>query len=271
MSALVDDLRLLVRYYLIAVRGQMQYRASFLMSLAASVIVTGVEFLALWALFDRFGPLENWSLAQAAILYGLVSACFSVSDLLAGGLERFGSDYVRTGDYDRLLLRPRPTLIQLMGHDFQVRRLGRFLQGAVVLLWGLVALGDPLGLSGAAVLLVAFCGGIAVFLGLQFAHAALGFWTAESLEIGNILTYGGVQTAQYPMPIYHRVLRRFFTYIVPLACVSYFPVVAALGLEDPLGTSRAFQMLSPLAGFAFLLATLGLWRFGERNYTSTGS
>ena len=46
------------------------------------------------------------------------------------------------------------------------------------------------------------------------------FWTTESLELMNILTYGGVETASYPLPIYHRVFRRFFTAQAPSAIKS---------------------------------------------------
>lgn len=271
MSSLRDALSLLLAYYAVSLRAQLQYRTSFVLSFLAQLIVTGVEFLGIWALFARFGPLEGWSLAQAAVLYGVVNSGFAVADLLAGSLERFGSEFVRTGDYDRLLLRPRPTLLQLMGQDFQLRRLGRLTQALVVLGWALSAVGGGLTLAGGLVLLLAFVGAVALFTGLLFAHSALGFWTVESLEIGNVLTYGGTQTAQYPITIYHRLLRRFFTWLVPIACVSYFPVVFALGVEDPLGSSAGFQVLAPLTGPAFLLATLGLWRLGERRYASTGS
>jgi ABC-2 type transport system permease protein len=271
MSVLADHLSLQLRFYAVSVRGQLQYRGSFVMSFLASVIATGVEFLGLWALFARFGPLEGWTLAEAALLYGIVNAAFAVADLLAGSLERFGSEFVRTGDYDRLLLRPRPSLLQLMGTDFQLRRLGRLAQALVVLGWALSVVGVDLDLAAVAVLAFAVLGGIALFTGLLFAHAALGFWTVETLEVGNVLTYGGAQTVQYPLPIYHRFLRRFFTVLVPLACVSYFPVVHALDLTDPLGSPPLAQVLAPLAGFAFLLATLALWRLGERRYASTGS
>ena len=81
-------------------------------------------------------------------------------------------------------------------------------------------------------------GGVAFFFALMVLQATMCFWTTESLELMNILTYGGVETASYPLPIYHRLFRRFFTYVVPLACISYFPIVAVLGVDDPLGTSR---------------------------------
>ncbi len=271
MSRLRDALSLLLAYYAVSLRAQLQYRTSFVMSFLASALATGVEFLGIWALFARFGPLEGWSLAEAAVLYGIVNGAFAVADLLAGSLERFGSEFVRTGDYDRLLLRPRPTLLQLMGQDFQLRRLGRLAQALAVLVWALATVGAELTPVGAGVLLFAFLGALALFTGLLFAHSALGFWTVESLEIGNVLTYGGTQTAQYPIVIYHRFLRRFFTWVVPIACVSYFPVVFALGIDDPLGSTPIVQILAPLTGPLFLLATLGLWRLGEWRYASTGS
>ena len=87
----------------------------------------------------------------------------------------------------------------------------------------------------------------------------------------NTLTYGGVETASYPLAIYQPGFRRFFTFVVPLGCISYFPAVAILGVDDPLGTSRLFQALAPLAGVVFFAVALFSWRFGIRHYTSTGS
>ena len=112
---------------------------------------------------------------------------------------------------------------------------------------------------------------LAFFYGLFVIQATLSFWTTESLELINTLTYGGTETAQYPLAIYRPWFRRLFTYVVPLGCISYFPSVAILGVEDPLGSSLAFQVSSPFAGFLFLALSLGFWRIGIRRYTSTGS
>ena len=48
----------------------------------------------------------------------------------------------------------------------------------------------------------AVAGGVALFSGILVLQATLAFWTVESLEIANMLTYGGVQAAQYPLNIY---------------------------------------------------------------------
>jgi hypothetical protein len=54
--------------------------------------------------------------------------------------------------------------------------------------------------------------------------------------------------ARYPLAIYHPWLRRFFTFVILLACINYFPGVAILGRVDPLGTSVLIQWLAPWQG-----------------------
>ena len=59
--------------------------------------------------------------------------------------------------------------------------------------------------------------------------------------------------------------------MIPLGCVSYFPVVAILVIDDPLGTLRAYQMLAPVTEVVFLgLTLLTLHTIGLRHYKSAG-
>jgi ABC-2 type transport system permease protein len=127
------------------------------------------------------------------------------------------------------------------------------------------------GVREVALLCAAVAGGVALFLGVVVLQATLAFWTVESLEVANTLTYGGVFAAQYPIEIYSRWFREFFTFVVPLSCVAYFPIVGILGINDPLGAPTWILHASPLAGFLFLAASLAIWRLGVRHYTSTGS
>ncbi len=80
-----------------------------------------------------------------------------------------------------------------------------------------------------------------------------------------------LQTAQYPISIFPEGMRRFFTFVVPLACVNYFPILLVLGKPDPFGSPRWFQAVSPAAGLFFLQAAVTIWRMGIRRYSSTGS
>ena len=162
-------------------------------------------------------------------------------------------------------------MLQLAGQEFALKRVGRLLTGLVVLVWAGSVLALPWDAARIAMLAFASLGAVAFFSAIVVLQATLAFWTVESLEIVNVLTYGGVETAQYPLDIYPSWFRRFFLWVVPLGCVIYLPLVRVLGVDDPLGSSRTLQAAAPLAGLAFLGLSLGAWRVGVRHYTSTGS
>ncbi len=265
-----DALLLYLRYVGISVRGQMQYRASFWMLSAANVVTTGIEFLGIWALFDRFGSLRGWSLPEVALFYGTVNVAFALAEAVGRGFDTFPS-LVKSGDFDRLLLRPRGTALQVLGQELQLMRVGRFLQGAVVLVWAMAAL--PVAWSPAKVTFLAgvILGGACLFLGLFVLQAALAFWTVETLEIMNTVTYGGTETGQYPLTIYRPWFRRFFTFVVPLAFLNYIPASVLLEHRAAAGLPALAAWLAPAVGVAFLLIALQMWKIGVRHYTSTGS
>lgn len=264
-------LHLYGHYVAASIRAQMQYPGSFLMVSLAQFVATVIEFTGVWALFQRFNHVAGWTFAEVAIFYGLVNITFALADAVTRGFDVFGPEFVKTGAFDRLLLRPRAAAFQLLGYELRLSRIGRLVQGAGVMALGVSLLGFSF--SPAAVLLLAWAvvGGVALFGGILVLQATLSFWTVESLEVANILSYGGVQAAQYPMGVYARWLRDVLTYIVPIACVAYYPVVAALGRSDPLGAPDWILPLTPLMGFAFLAVSLWIWGFGVRRYTSTGS
>ena len=267
---MADGLRLWLVYAGASLRGQMQYRASFVIGIAGQFLVTVIEFLAVWTLFDRFGGLDEWTLPEVAIFYGVAHMALAWADVLATGFDHAG-ELIRTGGLDRLLLRPRSSVLQLLGHRVEVRRVGRLAQGFAMLIWGRSAGGGTI--SGAGWLLVvgAIVGGGCLFLGLFVLRGTLSIWTVQSLEVVNAATYGGVQAAQYPMSIYDQWFRRFFTFFVPLLAVIYLPVVTALRRPDPLGLPAWIGWISWAIGPLCLAGAIQVWRMGLRHYTSTGS
>lgn len=267
----VNNWQLYWRYVFASIRAQMQYKASFLLAATGQLLVTSVEVTGIWALFERFGNLEHWNLAQVCLFYGVVNMAFAIADAISSGFDYFGSEYVKTGNFDRLLLRPRSLVLQILGHELALRRIGRFAQGAIIFGWAVVTLEIEWSLMKSALLLFTVFGAVCLFHALIILQATLSFWTVESLEVMNTLTYGGVETAQYPMDIYSGWLRKFFTFFVPLACVSYLPLLAILEVDDPLGSSYWVQVISPLAGVVFLGISLLVFRLGVRHYTSVGN
>jgi len=254
----------------ISLKSQMQYRASFLMMMSGNLLVSFIEFITILVLFSRFASLRGWSLAEVALFYGVVNISFALSEAFGRGFDMF-SVQVISGEFDRTLLRPRPTGLLVLAHDFQLTRVGRLIQGLVILVWAVLDIGIAWNVFTVALLLFAIGGGVMVFTGLMIMQAAMCFWSTQSLEVMNSFTYGGVEALQWPLPIFNRWFGRLFVFLIPLACVSYFPMLAILDKPDVLGYPVWFQWTSPLAGVVFLLVSLLVWQIGVRHYRSTGS
>src|SRR3712207_3333807 len=109
-------------------RGDLQYRASFVLQLIGNFGLYMLSFAGIFILFGHFETMAGWEVGEIAFLYGLSGTAFGVAHLLAAGFSTFDRLLVR-GDFDRLLVRPVGTLPQVLATDVQLRRLGDVLQG----------------------------------------------------------------------------------------------------------------------------------------------
>lgn len=259
-------MRLFGKYLLILFKSQMQYRASFLLMSVGQFFIPFTVFAGLYFLFERFGDIEGWTFYEVALVFGVIHMAFALAECLSRGFDTFSS-LVVSGEFDRLLVRPRGTVLQVLGSKFEFTRIGRVIQSLIVLGWALGGLTVEWTGWKIVVLLLMILGGAAIFAGIFMIMAALCFWTIQGLEVANVFTDGGREMAQYPLSIYQKRITRFFTFVIPFGCVNYLPLLYLLGRED----TPFYYSLLPLAGFAFLAPCWLAWRIGVRHYRSTGS
>jgi ABC-2 type transport system permease protein len=267
---MIETLQLYVRLINARVRSQMQYRVSFALAVLGSSVATLIEFLSIVVLFGRVPAIAGWSLCEIALLYALAELSFSTAELIGSALDDFQTR-IRAGTFDRVLTRPRGAFFQVLADELALRRLGRVAQGTVVLALAVRCAGVTWTPDKVLVLLVALASGIAIFFCIFVLAAAFCFWTVEGKEATHVFSYGGVTLVEYPLEVYADWLRRFVTFVLPLAFVSYYPALYLLDRPDALGLPEPVRLLSPLAALLMSgLAWLG-WTAGVRHYQSTGS
>ena len=251
------------------IRSQLQYRVSFVLDALGSFLIAFIDFLAVLVIFHNTPRLAEWSVHEVAFLYALSSISFALTDLAIGHLDLFPR-LIRDGNFDILLVRPRGTLFQVIASDFQLRRLGKALQGGIVLLFALGGLTIHWTVLRVLVLVAAVPAGMLIFGSIWVAFGAVAFWTTDTAELTNAFTYGGNFLAQYPIDIYGVWVRRFLAYVVPTAFVVYFPSLYVLDKPDPLGLPYWLQFMTvPVAATAAVVAGT-TWRFAVRHYRSAG-
>ena len=252
------------------VRAQMQYKLSFVADVLSTLLGMLLEFASVWVLFTHIAALGGWSFPEVAFLYGTAELSLSLAQMLTSGFD-YLPEAVRWGQFDSVLIRPRGLFFQVLASRLSMRRFGRALQGVFVLALALSWL-DPSWDFGRWLFLGwTVLGGTLLFAGLFVVGATSSFWTVESLEVFNILTYGGSTLISYPLSIYSEWLRNVFLFVVPLGFANFYPALFLLGKDDPFGLPDFMPFLSvPLCALVFLLS-LWFWRFGVRHYQSTGN
>jgi ABC-2 type transport system permease protein len=269
---LLAVLSLYYRLISIRIRSQMQYRLSFLLDAFTTAIVAAVSFLTLALVLQKFDDIGGWTLWEVAFLYGMVETAFGTMDMIFSGFDpSFFGNRVRLGTFDQMLLKPVNIYLQVFGSEFILRRLGRILQGLVVLFLAIANL-QIAWTAGKLLYLPLVIGGMICFFGgLFIAGATITFWTVESIEVVNIFTYGGNEMMSYPMHIYPDWMRQFFTFIIPGIFMNYYPALYVLDKPDPFGMPAFASWLAPLVGLGVLAISVRFWRFGMAHYQSTGT
>lgn len=251
-------------------RSTMAYRASFVMTAAGNFAATALDFVTIMLMFSHIHALGGFTLSEVAFLYGTVSTSFGLADLLMGSMDRLG-ERVRDGTLDTLMLRPVPVLAQVAADRFALRRLGRVVQGLLVLGWSLPRAGVDWTAVNAALLPVTLLAGAAIFCAVFVAGGAFQFWAGDAAQLQNSVTYGGATLLQYPPEVFARDLLRGVTFVIPLAFVNWLPALHMMGRPDPLGLPGWVDFAGvPVAVVCCALSGL-VWRAGVRSYRSTGS
>jgi ABC-2 type transport system permease protein len=260
------------RLIAVQIRAQLEYRVSFIMNLIATALATAGGFATIALILQRFEGIGGWSLGEIAFLYGMMDASFATNELIFAGFDYDSfAPMVQRGQLDQLLLRPAHITLQVLGSDFVLRRLSRLAQGIVIfgIALSLTSIRwTPLKL---VYLPIVFASAVLFFGGLYVIGSTSTFWTVQRVEILNVFTYGGSEMMSYPMHIYSKWMRRFFTYVLPAIFVNYYPALYFLDKPDPLGMPVFAPFLAPLVGIGLFLISLAFWGYGLRHYTGTGT
>ncbi len=258
-------MKLYCKYLSIHFKSAMQYKASFFFTVLAQFLVSFEVFLGIFFMMQRFHRIADFTYSQVLLCYSILLMQYSLTELFFRGFDRF-SVMLGNGQFDRILVRPRNTVFQVLTSRMDMARLGRMLQVFVLLPYAIATAGVQWNFFRVLTLIFMLIGGVLLFGALFVFGAAFSFFTTEGLEIINIFTDGAKEHGKYPWGVYGKGILRFCTYVIPYALVQYYPLLYLLGRTD-----NPFYIVLPLLSAWFLLPCYLFWRVGLRHYKSTGS
>lgn len=265
MKRIYRVLRLYRRYISIHIRSMMQYKTSFFLSAMGQFLVSFNVFLGIFFMFQRFSAVEGFTYSEVLLCFSVVLLEFSLAEMWARGFDLFPGT-VKSGEFDRILVRPQNEILQVLGSKFELTRIGRMLQAVVMFVYGVAKSGVEWDALKVLTVIFMLVGGTAVFAALFLIYAALCFFTLDGLEFMNVFTDGAREFGKYPIGVYGKKMLLFTTFFIPYALIQYYPLLYILERsKNPL------YIFLPLFACLFFLPALLLWKFGVRHYKSSGS
>jgi len=258
-------MKLYFRYLGMLLRCQMQYRLSFLMTIIGQFLVSFTAFAGVYFMLARFHRVDGYSFSEILICFSVVVVAFDFAECFFRGFDSF-QRLINSGSLDRLLVRPRGVVFQVLTSSMEFSRIGRLAQAVIMLVYALLTCEIDWNPARVLTLILMLVSGVTVFASLFVMHAGVSFFTIEGLEFTNILTDGSREFARYPLSIYGRGILRIYTYVVPIALFQYWPFLYLTGRSEDMRL-----MLAPLAAMLFVIPCAAVFRLGLRKYQSAGS
>lgn len=260
-------MRLLYKYIKIHIKSQLQYRTSFSLLCFGQFMVPFFAIISIFLMFNRFGNIVGWKLPEVLLIFSIIHMSYAFAECIVRGFDTF-SNLIVNGSFDRILVRPRNVILQVLGSKIEFARLGKAIQGIIILTYALICIQIKWSLIKILTIIFMVLSGTLIFCGIFIVMSTICFWTIQGLEIINIFTDGSRTLNQYPIAIYKKWVKSFFTFVIPFACVNYYPM---LYLLDRTPSNSLLYAFSPLLSVLFVVPCILIFNLGVKHYKSTGS
>ncbi len=259
-------LGLLGEYFLQYAKVRLAYKGDFLISVFTTLVATAFGLAVVLILFRRAPQVAGWSFYEILFLYGFGLIPLAFFNVVSINLYYFGETYIIGGKFDRILLRPVHSLFQILSEQFRLESLGDAVIGACIVAFAAGKLGIEFTVLEWMFLAFAVLCGFVIYIAVFLMLTCVSFWMEDRVgvipPVYNMLAFG-----RYPLKIYHVVVQFLLSWIVPFGFATFYPSARLLRHAE----YQPYVYALPLVAVVFATLAIGLWNWGVRNYSSTGS
>jgi ABC-2 type transport system permease protein len=264
MRTLYFALLLLLQFF----KSRLSFRLDLLIELLSTGVIAASGLLFVYLLMDgdTVQSLNGWSRDEVFLIYGYSLLPTGLFNIIGPNLYRFPEKYIIEGQFDRILLRPLPSLMQVLSESFYLESIPNFAIGIFVFFSAASRLGLDLSFLDLLWLLVWTMSGAIILLSVFVTLSSLSFHFEDRFGVVQP-AYHLISFGRYPLPIYHVAIQFFLTWIIPYGFVAFYPATYFLGRQDFI----LFAFLTPVMALVTGGIAVTAWRFGVSRYSSAGS
>lgn len=258
-------MKLIFKYISMYLKTQLEYKSSFILSLISQLLLVLLSSFTVFILMDKFSFMEQYDIYQVMLGISIVQFGFSFAECFGRGFDKF-SNIIKMGSLDLMLIRPRSVYMQVFGSNIEFSKLSRVFASLVLFIISICNLNFDKSFLNIMLLILLLVFSTIIYLSLYILSACFCFKTVEGLEFMNIFTDGSREFGQYPMGLFRKEVILVFTYLIPIACVNYYPVDYILGNSDSI-----LYLISPCFCLCMFMISILVFNKCILHYESAGS
>jgi len=244
-----------------------EYRADFVIGIVAMFVANITSMVYFWVVFQNITSLNGWSFGQILFLSGMLSLSNGISHTFLSGVSPWSvEEYVRSGELDRILLKPVGTLRYFLISSIDEDGFGEIGASILIIFTGASLSGIIWNVQTIGLFLLFAISGALIIFSIFLFFSSLAFWTTRIHSLSDAV-FSLMKFVRYPLEIYNPFIIFFLSFVVPLAFVNYYPAEMFFGK----GSYFYFAYITPLIGITMLVLSKLFWNFSIKHYTSTGS
>ncbi|MDE7273622.1 MAG: ABC-2 family transporter protein [Lachnospiraceae bacterium] len=254
-------------------RHSVQSRLEYPFMLAGHVLANCIQWVVGFAtirfVVDAFGSLGGWGYESLAFLYGMSVLSHGLSVVFF--IQTWYMSYcVVEGEYDMFLLRPMGVLFQFLFQDFNLIGITDIIPGLMVFFYGCAKVHMTVNFTNVLMILFTIIGGTLIRGAVWIFCGTLSFWTKSTANFTDMVGALFERVSMYPLTIYPKWVQVLFTFLLPLAWITFYPVKDILGMEENV-MPVSLAIISLGVGVALFALSCGFFRIGMHRYESAGS
>ena len=270
-----------VKYYFSVAYGQLRLDSisnwmykSYLLPWLIGIPLQAISgFFVLKAIMDLVGDIAGWGFPQVTFLFAMSQLSHGVDDLMFIQGRHIESMVIR-GEFDRSLLRPLGVFFQFATAIFNWCGFFSIVPGIVLFFYACSLLQMAITPFLVLFVIVLTISGAFIRGSLLYLIGCIAFWTKKSSSLAAIDVVLKERTSRFPFTMYPVWFQGFFTFMIPLGFITFYPVSGLLNAPIGMHLPVPLDLLiwSPIAGALMFIAARAVFMYAlKHKYESAGS
>jgi len=257
-------LKLWKRTFELELSSEMAYKTNFLIKSFALLIADLIGPIITMLIYSSSSGIPGWRFEEFILFQGTFILVTGISHAFILTFPVIVVENVREGTFDKILTKPFNTLLYLSFSAIDIEGFAEIFAGLALIIFAFIKLNIILFSWNALLYIMIMITALLFLYSLLVIISSLAFLFVKSFALFELL-FKILDVSRYPMNIYGVEMRFIFTFILPVAIVSFYPASALLGT---LNIMSLIEIFIPI--ILFFCLSIIIWNLALKKYTSAG-